>query len=1560
MRNQQPEMSPHPRQQPISREKQLLPQHLMYKQLQEHQKQQQLQQLNQEVMQSDLLNQAAARQGVVNQLPALLNSMSVNDASNYMVSNNIMGGESKTPSNPQMLIAGNMNWAQGRGPPVMHGSNGFMISNDHGQAMRSMGLVSQQIDQSLYGTPVSNRGGLLDQYSQFRSSMFTDMMTKSGENQLEKTSRQTTPSNSFHNDQRVPAQAYLQAGRSTAQCFQGRSLSGASETFQQVNHPHNVQIQEVHGRERQAAWSADLEEKEATLLRPSHGATSLDPTEEKILFGSDDGNWSASLGGILHGNPLETNDQLSAFPSIQSGSWSALMQEAVQASSSDRGFQEEWSGLSFEKTEPSSMNHSAVANDNGKQHAAYNNNNNNSLQGASSTTLRGFPLFNVAAGNSSFPSDHSFEHSVRTTYEQSDQRQTDASHGSFQQSSKDVQGIHFSQSPKQNKFVDGGFEAQMQLNDIPDGVWSREMKEQSFKSTHSKGAEYNSQKNRHIWLHQQHAPFSTVASQTSATPDGWNRSMTSSGGSSLEVPGNDGRMPYAHNEVKSISNINQDMNHHVLNRHQVDLMKQAAFDSFLKSRGENVEKYQHQPSGGQHDQDSAMNDIDRSPSISDSQTSSGLSGWKNVGSRRSLHQQHVNSGMNSEPVDSAKDSQSVIKDSQRQGYLRRSQLAGLGVSNAAKGHSTELQRSINGSEEMQLTMHKHDSPSSADFALNTIKCQTSQNMLELLHKVDQSRDSNTLPGFDNSNCSALHDTYESAVSVGSDFHPQHHLTSAFQGFGLGLAPLPRQQSDKTLHPSQDASQREIQDSRSDLSGEAHKQVLHSVAEGNSSAVTASDLRYIAQQLQLQQKQHFLQQQRVSNVAGSQSESDEHARHVSFLRQAQDSHDQATNQSAQKPLPNMAGRLLPFRGGIGPVLQASNASNIPQQIGFPTMLHNAWTNASVQQPISGLHSSKHNTDVPQSVILGSSCRVLESAAVQEHDQVSKGENLPSALASCSNKAQLANEEGNPIKDNSLRRSPSEKGDFRGCHLEDQKQVSKHHLDGGSTSPISTMEHFPHRDANKAKHGHESFLNSQAEQCSIPNMDLPNSNIGIYGHNMIPSDVQHANYLLLQQMQAIKGADFDVIKMAGKRLKGDFSADASQGYIYGQNEVKRIPADGEAISTCHNSFSPDVKMVSFSSRENEEKFPGGTSQLVGRGLPSQNVQLQTQPLCSTSNNMRRIEQSQISPQMARSWFEHYTKYKNGQILAMFDNQRNANTAPQHGISAEVAEQMCSDPLVEQRVESSQFASPGHSTSPHAIVASELSPQLPLDIIDHTFMTSKKRKIATMEILPWHQEVVQGIQRLQSISSAERDWAQTTNRLPEKVEDEAELTEDATLVSRARRRLILTTQLIQQLLPPVPTPILAAEVASTYEHVTYFLAKSALGCACSLISCSGSDSREHLDSGNRILAKGRTVGRTSEDFFSNIVEGFIGRSRTLEHDLLRLDKRTSVLDARLECQELERFSLVNRLGKFHGRSQADGAVGSSSTSQKVDRKLLPQRYVTLLSVPGNLPEGVICLSL
>lgn len=66
-----------------------------------------------------------------------------------------------------------------------------------------------------------------------------------------------------------------------------------------------------------------------------------------------------------------------------------------------------------------------------------------------------------------------------------------------------------------------------------------------------------------------------------------------------------------------------------------------------------------------------------------------------------------------------------------------------------------------------------------------------------------------------------------------------------------------------------------------------------------------------------------------------------------------------------------------------------------------------------------------------------------------------------------------------------------------------------------------------------------------------------------------------------------------------------------------------------------------------------------------------------------------------------------------------------------------------------------------------------------------------------------------------------------------------EDMHSLLRPKKRLILTTQLMQQVFQPALAAILSADAISNYDSVAYFTAKLALGDACSLISSSRSDS-------------------------------------------------------------------------------------------------------------------------
>jgi len=58
------------------------------------------------------------------------------------------------------------------------------------------------------------------------------------------------------------------------------------------------------------------------------------------------------------------------------------------------------------------------------------------------------------------------------------------------------------------------------------------------------------------------------------------------------------------------------------------------------------------------------------------------------------------------------------------------------------------------------------------------------------------------------------------------------------------------------------------------------------------------------------------------------------------------------------------------------------------------------------------------------------------------------------------------------------------------------------------------------------------------------------------------------------------------------------------------------------------------------------------------------------------------------------------------------------------------------------------------------------------------------------------------------------------------------------KSKRRLVLTTQLMQQLLNPPPAAVLSADVKLHHESVVYSVARLALGDACSSVSWSGND--------------------------------------------------------------------------------------------------------------------------
>ncbi|GMJ04937.1 hypothetical protein like AT5G07980 [Hibiscus trionum] len=438
--------------------------------------------------------------------------------------------------------------------------------------------------------------------------------------------------------------------------------------------------------------------------------------------------------------------------------------------------------------------------------------------------------------------------------------------------------------------------------------------------------------------------------------------------------------------------------------------------------------------------------------------------------------------------------------------------------------------------------------------------------------------------------------------------------------------------------------------------------------------------------------------------------------------------------------------------------------------------------------------------------------------------------------------------------------------------------------------------------------------------------------------------------VHQEQAMKDIEVDPSNRSIKRFKGpppDSSLEAqqvsSQGaekLSYGSNALMR---DAQVN---HHPLVPSGDSKVPSSLSNT----GNSHETLLSANMLAFVQNDSQHFSNSDKSAANIRggHSQISPQMAPSWFDQYGAIKNGKMSPVYDAQKVSmmNATEKAFIVGRASDSM--------HVHSSEHdAGPldrvQQSSNFMPIVTEYISPHsLPPDIGSQNLVAARamKRKSMTFEVLPWHREVTQGSQRPQNISVAEVEWARAANRLIEKVEDEPQVIEDWPPVLRSKRRLVLTTQLLQQLLNAPPRVILSADASKNYETLAYFVSRSVLGDACSTAYVPESDAAILPCSGSILSEKQRDQRNQS---ILKAAEEFIIRAKMLEDSLQSLVKKASVLDLRLECQDQEKVSIITRFAKFHSRVQADGA-----------HKFFGQRYVTALPMPRNLPDRVQCLSL
>ncbi|EEF36312.1 conserved hypothetical protein [Ricinus communis] len=469
----------------------------------------------------------------------------------------------------------------------------------------------------------------------------------------------------------------------------------------------------------------------------------------------------------------------------------------------------------------------------------------------------------------------------------------------------------------------------------------------------------------------------------------------------------------------------------------------------------------------------------------------------------------------------------------------------------------------------------------------------------------------------------------------------------------------------------------------------------------------------------------------------------------------------------------------------------------------------------------------------------------------------------------------------------------------------------------------------------------------------NMALATSekNLDSFSH----SHHDQQNYSLLHQVQAMNNGAECAAALGGQQLHDNIS------------RFRRPRDDGLNSTSVSNSFpSGDGEMLSFPAEAREGVTAKAPLQTALQSRPSQEMARfgynDSHVQSSSSNELsNHMEHGHVNLHMAHSLMKQYGALRNGQMAPMFDARLATAAALQLSRGKPSQNLHIHTPLEMLDVANVGQGGRVWPSAAAALVASQQlsSPyMLPPEVANQMAITrTKKRKVTEFDLLPWHKEVTQDSKRLQNISLAEQDWAQATNRLIEKVEDEVEVIEDLQPMHRTKRRLILTTQLVQQLFRPAPASIFSRDAASSYGIISYFVSRLSLGDACSLAYCTKNDFPKPVNNDKTNSEKLKISERSGDQKIMEVVEEFTNRANKLDNDFQRLDMTASVVDVRAEFQELERFAVINRFAKFHVRGQMDASGTSSSSAAP---KPIPQRHVLAFPMPRNLPEGVQCLSL
>ncbi|XP_027363907.1 uncharacterized protein LOC113871183 isoform X2 [Abrus precatorius] len=1543
------------RQQSGLNEMHLLQQQAVLNQMQELQRQQQFHQLEAKQQNSMTPTPSISKQAVASHSTPLVSGIPVNEASNLMWQPEVM------PTNA--------NWLQRGVSPVLHGSsNGLMLSPEQGQALRLIGLVTNQGDQSLYGVPISGSRGTPNLYSHVQAdkaavpqiSIPHQYSHVHGDKPVLQHVSSGDTSLSAHQYTAFSDQINTNDGTPVSrQDIQGKSMFGSSahgvnsgmnmENLQHVNSEQRiVPLQDFHGRQELAGSLEMSQDKMLMQAPPSQNMATLDPTEEKILFGSDDNLWDGfgrNIGGF---SMLDGTDSVGGLPSVQSGSWSALVQSAVaETSSSDMGIQEEWTGLSFRNMGRSSGNEQPSTTDSSKQQSVWTD---SSLQSASNINSRPFIR----------PDDH-------------DRLQNNSWRSIPQFLDR---GKWLDCSPQQKQLVEGGNMYGNATNSS-----GLEKNQQTILSCNSSNDHFSKSNGWDVMKSppfDQSSTFKThehenslkshndkvVHEEMGQVPAMWEPDSNTNSSIGMEHVKSAGNMQVCEedsgmNGIAALSNssagwVSRQSSKQLPN---VDVWRDAELVGSYR-RNESPVRYQ------QH--------MERNPLVLESSKNGKLEGeTHDLGNSSKTEKSADGLGSNPSHPRAGGMRENTSFDSND---LHSPKLSGQGNRRPPVTRKFQFHPMGDLGAEVESYGNKHiiNSQPMSHQPFGGLKGQNQSypgqskySNYNDMNKIDsQSLDNNAsksiFPGHVSKMLTSMDRSVgnyasqktasprvpETESSDGCAVHPQQNHSSLSQGFSLQLAP-PTQRfplvsshgSSETDHTSTTLQVSETRDKGQTWLGTdlafpsqelSHGELRNNISSPNGQIYDKAS-QYSVQGIIPQGftpgfpfSRIHTQNPNLANLGGQIANTQSaNATFTASLNQTDEYCEGAqTGESDLASAQHMSQLNGIDQNRLGdPAIQNFAAEAVtPSKV-----IHNVWTSVSSKQHPNS--SSSKFISLPQQI---NDCE-MATGSQKPRDESSEKDGIDlSSIGPCS--AYSNSSVGNLLKESSMQQ----------------------------TLPESVVT----AEAAGALH-----LKEPVGKCVSDTSQLSSAtnsrDIEAFGRSLRPNIVLNSNFSLLDQVQSMRNVETDPSNRDVKRLKvsdnvvDEQLVDCNHGQqlSYGyDNTVK----DGSG----NNSMpSPDPSMPNFSTKLHngqEQNTNASSQEVVGYGQKNAvNV--------ADSNKTVSIksDHSLVNPQMAPSWFERYGSFKNGKMLPMYDIRKMnvSKIMDQPFILPNQSDSVRFHNSTEQLngVSEAQLSNARQSPMPASVASEHVDSQFLTPAVepDLPIMRAKKRKSATSELLPWHKELLQGSGRLRDISAAELDWAQSANRLIEKVEDNADVVEDLSSVLKSKRRLVVTTQLMQQLLGPPPASVLVADVKLHHDSVVYSVARLALGEACSSISWSGCGTL--LPPGSKNLLPETCKSSNKIDHYLLKVMDFVGRARKLEDDILRLESKASVLDLRVEYQDLERFSVINRFAKFHGRGQNDGAETSSSSDANTNaQKPVPMKYVTAVPLPRNLPDRVQCLSL